>query len=80
MKVSFFWFRRDLRLHDNVGFSAALKSTTPVIPVFIFDEDILEELPENDARVQFIHQRLELIHAELNTYRSGIIVRKGKPL
>lgn len=80
MKVSFFWFRRDLRLHDNVGFSAALKSTTPVIPVFIFDEDILNELPKNDARVQFIHQRLELIHSELNKHGSGIIVRKGKPL
>lgn len=80
MKVSFFWFRRDLRLHDNVGFTAALKGQTPVIPVFIFDEDILNELPKNDARVQFIHQQLESIQAELKEHNGSLIVRKGKPL
>ncbi len=80
MKVSFFWFRRDLRLHDNVGFSAAISGTTPVIPVFIFDEDILNELPKNDARVQFIHQRLELIQSELKDHGSGLIARKGTPM
>lgn len=80
MSVSFFWFRRDLRLHDNVGFSAALAGNTPVIPVFIFDEDILNELPKNDARVQFIHQRLEAIQSEISENEGGMIVRKGKPV
>ena len=54
-KVSVFWFRRDLRLDDNVGFLAALKSGHPVMPIFIFDSEILEKLPEQDPRITFIH-------------------------
>ena len=50
-KVSFFWFRRDLRLEDNTGLFHALQSDFPVIPLFVFDEDILDNLPKNDARV-----------------------------
>ena len=49
-KVSIFWFRRDLRLDDNVGFLEALKGDYPVLPLFIFDKDILDKLPENDVR------------------------------
>lgn len=80
MKVSFFWFRRDLRLHDNTGFTAALNSDVPVIPLFIFDEDILNELPKNDARVQFIHQQLEVMHEEMKKHGGSLVVKKGKPL
>ena len=42
--VSIFWFRRDLRLDDNVGFLEALKSDYPVLPIFIFDKEILDKL------------------------------------
>lgn len=59
--INIFWFRRDLRLHDNVGFYKALKGGLPVLPIFIFDSEILHKLPENDARVSFIHE-LSLIH------------------
>ena len=45
-KVSFFWFRRDLRLEDNTGLFHALQSDFPVIPLFIFDDDILDNLPK----------------------------------
>ena len=55
MKINVFWLRRDLRLTDNVGFSEALKSDLPVLPIFIFDKKILDELPEDDARVNFIN-------------------------
>ena len=48
MKTNLFWLRRDLRLTDNVGFSEALNSDLPVLPIFIFDEDILDNLPKND--------------------------------
>lgn len=54
-----FWFRRDLRLEDNVGLFYALNSDTSVLPIFIFDESILSQLPKDDARVSFIHQQLE---------------------
>jgi deoxyribodipyrimidine photo-lyase len=80
MKVSFFWFRRDLRLHDNTGFTAALDGNVPVIPLFIFDEDILNELPKNDARVQFIHQQLEVMNEAMKKHKSSLVVKKGQPL
>ena len=56
-EVSVFWFRRDLRLADNVGLWHALTSGLPVIPIFIFDDEILEGLPKNDARVTFIYYK-----------------------
>ncbi|WP_438964496.1 deoxyribodipyrimidine photo-lyase, partial [Winogradskyella sp.] len=43
--LSIFWFRRDLRLDDNIGLYNALKSGQNVLPIFIFDSEILEKLP-----------------------------------
>ncbi|TDQ21859.1 cryptochrome/photolyase family protein [Tenacibaculum caenipelagi] len=79
-KVTFFWFRRDLRLEDNRGLFEALKSGNKVIPVFIFDEEILDKLPKNDARVTFIHQTLKELDEALKKASSSLLVKKGKPL
>ncbi|WP_281310565.1 cryptochrome/photolyase family protein [Flavobacterium flavigenum] len=76
-KVTFFWFRRDLRLEDNTGLFHALQSGFPVIPLFIFDDSILESLPKNDARVNFIYDSLEKINTELHAVPSSILIKKG---
>lgn len=76
---SAFWFRRDLRLDDNVGLHAALTSGHPVIPVFIFDRHILDELPTKDGRVEFIHNTLTEMDRQLRELGSGLIVRYGLP-
>jgi deoxyribodipyrimidine photo-lyase len=78
-EVSFFWFRRDLRLEDNVGLFHALQSKYSVIPLFIFDETILERLPNNDPRVGFIHESLAAINGKLNEFGASLLVKKGKP-
>ncbi|WP_339624807.1 deoxyribodipyrimidine photo-lyase [uncultured Winogradskyella sp.] len=79
-KINIFWFRRDLRLDDNVGFYKALQGDASVLPIFIFDSDILDRLPENDARVTFIHNTLQHMRKELNdTYSSSIAMFYGKP-
>ena len=57
--VNIFWFRRDLRLDDNAGLKAALRDDHPVLPIFIFDSEILDKLPEDDARVTFIYENLQ---------------------
>ena len=44
MKKSIFWFRRDLRLEDNIGLFQALSQPNTVQPIFIFDEAILDPL------------------------------------
>ena len=77
-KVTFFWFRRDLRLDDNVGLFYALQSDFPVIPLFIFDEDILENLSKNDARVNFIYDSLQKVNNQLVVNNSSILIKKGK--
>ncbi|WP_340199052.1 cryptochrome/photolyase family protein [Ascidiimonas sp. W6] len=81
LKVSIFWFRRDLRLDDNIGFLKALKGDVPVVPIFIFDKDILDELEEEDPRVTFIFNTLQNMRNELQQeYGSSIGLFYGKPL
>ncbi|MDR6300729.1 cryptochrome/photolyase family protein [Mesonia maritima] len=77
---SIFWFRRDLRIDDNVGFLAALKSGYPVLPIFIFDSEILNDLPKDDARVTFIHQKIQEIRKTFQEkYDSSLAIFQGKP-
>jgi deoxyribodipyrimidine photo-lyase len=79
-KISIFWFRRDLRLNDNAGLYHALKSGNPVLPIFIFDKNILDKLEDKkDQRVQFIHNTLTEIQTELTKLGSTILVRYGTP-
>ena len=80
MKTNIFWFRRDLRLDDNVGLNSALSSGNPVLGIFIFDEDIIENLPKDDARISFIYQKLQEINKRLNTVNSSLLVIKGNPI
>ncbi|MEW4922595.1 deoxyribodipyrimidine photo-lyase [Algibacter sp. 2305UL17-15] len=79
--INFFWFRRDLRLDDNVGFYEALKGNHPVLPIFIFDAEILEKLPEDDARVSFIYKTLQDMRTTLQEqHNSNIALFHGKPI
>tara|TARA_R110002012_G_scaffold11112_7_gene49927 strand:- start:18411 stop:19715 length:1305 start_codon:yes stop_codon:yes gene_type:complete len=78
-KVNIFWFRRDLRLDDNVGFYKALHGKFPVLPLFIFDTEILNELPKDDARVTFIFETLQKMRNELQKQGSSLAVYFGKP-
>ena len=79
-KISIFWFRRDLRLEDNVGLFYALSGKYKVYPIFIFDKEILSKLPKNDARVAFIHEALQKMQTELNTkFGSNIALFHDSP-
>ena len=79
-QIQLFWFRRDLRLNDNCGLYHALNSGKKVLPIFIFDEDILSRLPDNDARVSFLHQELININTQLKNVGASLAVFHGKPL
>ncbi len=73
--VNIFWFRRDLRLTDNAGLYHALKSNNPVLPIFIFDKNILDKLADKaDRRVAFIHAALEEMQDELVKMKSSLQV------
>ena len=81
LPVNIFWFRRDLRLHDNAGLYHALKEGKPVIPLFIFDRNILDELEDQkDRRVEFIHSSLLDVERLLADKGSTLDVRYGFPI
>ncbi len=78
--VSVFWFRRDLRLDDNAGLYHALKAGLPVIPIFIFDTNILNDLTnKKDKRVQFIHDALTTLQQQLVQLGSSLQVFCSTP-
>ena len=78
--ISIFWFRRDLRLSDNAGLYHALKGGLPVLPLFIFDRNILDDLQDkSDARVSFIHQTVSDLKQQLQAMGSDLLVLYGKP-
>ena len=77
--INIFWFRRDLRLEDNCGLFHALNSDNIVLPIFIFDKNILHKLQPDDARVSFIHQELENINHQLSQFDSKLSVFHGNP-
>ena len=80
LPVAVFWFRRDLRLDDNAGLYHALRSGLPVLPVFIFDKEILSQIQDqDDARVTFIHQTIGQLDRELQKQGSSLLVLYDKP-
>jgi deoxyribodipyrimidine photo-lyase len=78
-KVTLFWFRRDLRIEDNCGLYHALKGENKVIPIFIFDTEILKKLPKHDARVEMILLALGTIDVAMKRNRCKIGKYHGKP-
>lgn len=77
--MTLFWFRRDLRLHDNTALYHALSEHNDVVPIFIFDTNILNQLPKQDARVSFIHDLLTDIQVKLNQVGKSLAVFHGDP-
>ncbi len=79
--VSIIWFRRDLRLRDNAALYHALQNDVPVLPIFIFDTTILDQLQDRaDKRVAFIHAAISEMQTELVAMGSSMQVFHGKPL
>lgn len=78
--VTLFWFRRDLRLRDNAGLYHALKNHQNVLPLFIFDQNILQCLSPDDLRVQFIHETIQKLKNELQQKGSDLLVQFGQPI
>ncbi|MBK0384116.1 deoxyribodipyrimidine photo-lyase [Pedobacter sp. SD-b] len=79
-KIAIFWFRRDLRVNDNAGLYHALKSGFKVLPIFIFDKNILDKLEDkDDARITFIYQEIEKLKTQIQKHNSSLLVKYGKP-
>jgi len=77
--ISIFWFRRDLRLEDNTALCKALNAGKAVVPIFIFDPNILNELDKDDARVTFIYETISAINTSLKKSKSGVLCMHATP-
>lgn len=78
--INIFWFRRDLRIADNHGFYEALIAGKPVLPLFIFDTNILNDLEDNDSRLTFILREVRKLHDLFEQHGSSFFIYHGKPL
>lgn len=78
--VSIVWLRRDLRLADNAALYHALRGPYPVLPLFIFDKNILDKLEsKDDARVTFIHQTITELEEKLAAEKCSLLVKYDTP-
>ena len=79
MEITICWFRRDLRIEDNSALYHALKSGYPVLPVFVFDTEIISGLAKDDQRLIFIYQAVKKLKQALESVGSSILVQNGIP-
>jgi len=77
--IAIFWFRRDLRLFDNTALLKALTSGFTVLPVFIFDKRILQNLNPEDKRVSFIYQAIQNLNQLLLPFKTSVQIYFGNP-
>jgi deoxyribodipyrimidine photo-lyase len=78
-KFTIFWFRRDLRLNDNKGLYEALKGKNKVIPIFIYDTNIIDKIKKNDHRLTFIQNALGGINNAMKRNRCTLGTYRGTP-
>ena len=74
------WFRRDLRDYDHTALQQALSQSGAVYALFVFDSEILEHLPRNDRRVEFIWHSLWQLKMALISRGGDLKMRHGRPL
>jgi deoxyribodipyrimidine photo-lyase len=80
-EITLFWFRRDLRFEDNTALYYALREKQPVLPLFIFDTEILDKLEDrDDARVSFLHDTLGRMRQQLSDKGGSLLVKYGRPV
>ena len=78
-KFTIFWFRRDLRIDDNKGFFEALNGKNKVIPIFIYDTEIIDKLHNDDHRLTFIQNALGGINNAMKRNRCALRTYRGTP-
>lgn len=71
------WFRRDLRLHDQPALTAACKECDEVIPLFVFDEPLLQSHEFGSACVNFMLGCLDGLRASLAALGLTLQWRRG---
>ena len=77
-KTLIVWLRRDLRVQDNAALHAACEQADHVVPLFVFDPDILGREDTGAARVVFLLDALAVLDTNLQKCGGRLVVRRGK--
>ncbi|MFN2465773.1 MAG: deoxyribodipyrimidine photo-lyase [Candidatus Dormibacteria bacterium] len=72
------WFRRDLRLDDNLALEGALRTGVPVVPLFILDDRILRQPTMGERRLQFLRTALLDLDRALRGRGSRLLVVRAE--
>ena len=78
-KINIFWFRRDLRLRDNIGLLNSLNSGKTLL-LFIYDDSIIRNLKKDDPRVTFISSLINNINKKIEKFKSNVLCKYGNPV
>ena len=68
------WFRRNLRLYDNLALRAAAESGRPILAVYVSDE-----LDAGGASRWWLHHSLSGLDSALREHGAGLLIRAGRP-
>lgn len=79
MSVGIHWFRRDLRLQDNIALHQACEENSQVIPLFIIDTKLINSKRIGAPRLQFLLNALRSVDESLQKYGTRLLVRHGNP-
>ncbi|MCX6134016.1 MAG: deoxyribodipyrimidine photo-lyase [Ignavibacteriales bacterium] len=77
MRPIIVWFRRDLRTEDHAALYHACKEHVPVIPLFIFDTELIRSLPSDGAAFNYQAEALTELALKLEMLGGRLISRHG---
>jgi deoxyribodipyrimidine photo-lyase len=79
MKTIVVWFRNDLRVHDNPALAQAATDAVCIIPLFIFDDELLKGSHASSNRNVFLLECLMDLKASLKKAGADLVLRHGQP-
>ncbi|TQV72624.1 deoxyribodipyrimidine photo-lyase [Exilibacterium tricleocarpae] len=72
-----YWFRQDLRLHDNPGLRAAVKTGHPILAVYVLDDETPGQWCHGGAARWWLHHSLAALQQTLKDRGGRLILRRG---
>src|ERR1700761_6457655 len=79
-RCTILWFRKDLRLDDNLALHAACQAGGPVIPIYIQEPESQGTGPLGAAQSWWLHHSLAALQASLRQCGSDLVFLRGDAL
>jgi deoxyribodipyrimidine photo-lyase len=71
-QIVLMWFKRDLRLHDNYALANALRSGHPVLPIYIYDKELIAGEDADIRHHRFVYESIEDLNGQLARFGKHI--------